>query len=61
MGAVIIRGVNIGSREQASSQARMTSVFTIDFAHFQHLCTVTWASRTAAALMRQERCPGLGS
>lgn len=34
MGAGSIAGIHTGSRDQASSQARMTSGFTIDFAHF---------------------------
>ena len=34
MGAGSIAGIHTGSRDQASTQARMTSGFTIDFAHF---------------------------
>ena len=34
MGAGSITGIDTGSRNQASSQARMTSGFTIDFALF---------------------------
>ena len=37
MGAGSIAGIHTGSRDQASSQARMTSGFTIDFAHFYSL------------------------
>ena len=34
MGAGSIAGIHTGSRDQASTQAGMTSGFTIDFAHF---------------------------
>lgn len=34
MGAGSITGIDTGSRDQGSSQARMTSGFTVDFAHF---------------------------
>ena len=37
MGAGSIAGIHTGSRDQASTQAGMTSGFTIDFAHFSSL------------------------